>query len=262
MAIFANHAHVFPKEIWPEGTLDELRKLMDTCHIEKVVAFAPFADQVEQLGIEPNRWLAHELERFDNIYGFGTIDMNKKNPAKQAEDIAKLGFKGIKLHPAYQKFNVIADELKDFYAAAEELGLFLVFHMGVHWYRIKEYHPLLCDELAHLYPRLKFSMEHVGGLSFFLDAVAVLTNNSRTKNLYAGITSVLNKKKNLLWYLGEERIELLTKLITADQMIFGLDFPYNGVYETNESIEAIKNLNITNEEKEKILGGNLARILG
>ena len=73
-------------------------------------------------------------------------------------------------------------------------------------------------------------MEHVGGLSFFLGALAVLTNNLEGGNVYAGITSVLNKSFNQLWYLGPERMELLVSLIGSKQMIFGLDFPYNDAY--------------------------------
>lgn len=261
MAIIANHAHVFPREVWPEGSIDELLKLMDACQIEEAVAFAPFTSQVQEVGIEPNRWLAQELTKYDRIYGFGTIDLEAGHLARQAETIAQLGFKGVKLHPAYQKFNILAEELHEFYAAAEELGLLLCFHLGVHWHLIKDYHPLLCDELAHLYPRLKFTMEHVGGLSFFLDAVAVLTNNLESKNVYAGITSVLNKKKNLLWYLGPERMELLAALIGSKQMIFGLDFPYNGVYETRESIEVIKGLDLPKQDQDRILGGNLDTLL-
>ena len=265
MVVFANHAHVFPKTVRPDGTIEELLKLMDACHIDQAVCFAPFANQVTGLGIEPNQWLAGALEKHDTLYGFGTIDLDKGHTGKQAEAIAKLGFRGVKLHPAYQKFNILADELNDFYAAAEELGLLLCFHLGVHWHRIKDYHPLLCDELAHNYPDLKFSMEHVGGLSFFLDALAVITNNMDSSrehnNIYGGITSVLNKRQNLLWYLGNERMELLANLIGSQHMIFGLDFPYNGVYEVNEAIAAIKSLDLTDEDKELILGGNLARLV-
>jgi predicted TIM-barrel fold metal-dependent hydrolase len=259
--IFANHAHVFPREVRPEGSIETLLRLMDKCQIKRAVAFAPFIDQVKDLGIDPNEWLAQELEKHDNICGFGTIDLDKPDLAKQAETIANLGFKGVKLHPAYQQFNILADELKDFYAAAEELGLLLCFHLGVHWHRIKDYHPLLCDELAHFYPNLKFTMEHVGGLSFFLDALAVLTNNLEGGNVYAGITSVLNKSFNQLWYLGPERMELLVSLIGSKQMIFGLDFPYNDAYRVQEAIDVIMGLDISAEDKANILGRNLARLL-
>ncbi|NMB13248.1 MAG: amidohydrolase family protein [Firmicutes bacterium] len=261
MDIFANHAHVFPRECRPEGSIEALLKLMDACQIKRAVAFAPFIDEVHDLGIDPNEWLARELEKHNSICGFGTIDLSKSDPARQAEAIANLGFKGVKLHPAYQRFNILADKLLDFYAAAEGLGLILCFHLGVHWHRIKDYHPLLCDELAYFYPNLKFTMEHVGGLSFFLDALAVLTNNLRTGNIYAGITSVLNTNQNLLWYLGPERMELLASLIGSSHMIFGLDFPYNGVAEVQEAIDVIQELELTAEDKAKILGGNLARLL-
>ncbi len=261
MVIFANHAHVFPKSLRPDGSLEELQRLMETCQIDRAVAFAPFADQVQELRLEPNQWLAEELTRYPNILGFGTIDLAKPDPAKQAEAITALGFKGIKLHPAYQKFNLVAEELENFYAAAEELGLFICIHMGVHWHRLKDYHPLLCDELAYFYPKLRFTIEHVGGLSFFNDALAVLANNLATGKVYAGITSVLNKNRHHLWYLGQERMELLAALIGSKQMVFGLDFPYNGIAEVQETIEAIRGLDISDEDKALIFGGNLQRIL-
>jgi len=61
--IFANHAHVFPREVRPEGSIETLLRLMDKCQIKRAVAFAPFIDQVKDLGIDPNEWLAQELEK-------------------------------------------------------------------------------------------------------------------------------------------------------------------------------------------------------
>ena len=87
MDIFANHAHVFPREVRPEGSIEALLRLMDKCQIKRAVAFAPFIDQVKDLGIDPNEWLAQELEKHDNICGFGTIDQTA-GFAKQAETIA------------------------------------------------------------------------------------------------------------------------------------------------------------------------------
>lgn len=71
----------------------------------------------------------------------------------------------------------MGDKACKVYSAAQENGLFLSFHTGLHWYRIADYQPLLFDEVAWNFPRLKFSMEHVGGYHFFRDALAVICNN-------------------------------------------------------------------------------------
>ena len=125
----------------------------------------------------------------------------------------------------------MADKLQDFYAAAEELGLLLCFHLGVHWHRIKDYHPLLCDELAYFYPKLKFTMEHVGGLSFFFDALAVLTNNLEKRQhlrgnhqcIEQGQESVVVSRPRAHGALGFPHRQ------RADDLRPG--FPYNGAAE-------------------------------
>ena len=38
--IFANHAHIFPKELRPEGSVDSLMKFLDECEIDKAVALS------------------------------------------------------------------------------------------------------------------------------------------------------------------------------------------------------------------------------
>ncbi len=264
MIKFANHAHVFPESVRADGTIKRLTELMERCQIERAVAFAPFSDQVSHLGTNPNAWLAKEIEATESIVGFGTIDPDGKDLGKQAEEMAQLGFRGVKLHPAYQRFSIMEERLSDFYVAAEELDLFLCFHSGIHWHRIKDYHPLLFDELAYRYPRLRFSMEHVGGLSFFDDALAVMLNNTppgKSGNVFGGITSVLNRTHNKQWFLGAQRVEMLLDLLGPDQFIFGLDFPYNKEAETEEAIAAVQSLQTSQESKDLILGGNLERVL-
>ena len=48
-----------------------------------------------------------------------------------------------------------------------------------------------------------------------------------------------------------------------DASIFGLDFPYNGAEKIRAAIDHICALeNFSDEAKEKLLGGNLRRVLG
>jgi predicted TIM-barrel fold metal-dependent hydrolase len=48
---------------------------------------------------------------------------------------------------------------------------------------------------------------------------------------------------------------------SIDQVIFGLDFPYNLEEATKIGLETIRGLPLTDADKDKILGGNLRREL-
>lgn len=253
--IFANHAHVFPKSFREDGTVDCLKALMDVCGIEKAVTFAPFSDMVEN----PNQWLFRELKGENSLFGFGTVDFSKDNVKDQVDEIAALGFRGIKLHPAYQKFNLVSQKAFEVYARAEEHGLVISFHTGIHWHRIQDYNVVLHDEIAYHFKNLKFTMEHVGGYAYFDQAVGVLCNNP--ENTFAGLTSVFDWEMNKFWYLNETRLKDLIHLIGADRCAFGLDFPYNDIEKTKHGIAVLYKLGLTDVEKQMIFGGTLQKLL-
>src|SRR5688572_11159507 len=53
MHVFAHHAHVFPANVNPNGTIDRLMLLLDACAIDEAVCFAPFPHQVRGMGLDP-----------------------------------------------------------------------------------------------------------------------------------------------------------------------------------------------------------------
>jgi len=123
---------------------------------------------------------------------------------------------------------------------------------------------LLFDEVAYNFPNLKFSMEHVGGYSFFKEALLVMNNNERKgKNIYAGLTSIametdsLGNKRAGAWSLSDDDLCTLIHQTGEKNSIFGLDFPYKDAEYTKNAIERIKNLPITEAAKKGILGENL-----
>ena len=264
--IFANHAHIFPEEIRPEGTVEKLLELMDECGIDMAVCFPPFHDRFRESGFvgDPNDWLAEKIKGNPRLIGFGNIDFEKGDFARQVEKIASLGFKGIKMHPPYQEFVIDGPEACEVYAKAEELGLFITFHSGMHWHRLRDNRVLLFDEVAWNFPKLKFSMEHIGGYHFFKEALAVMCNNSRREEdcVFAGWTSVGNRKgKGDVWYLTDEELETVIYQTGEDRSIFGLDFPFSSPEDIKNDIARIKNLDLSEECKEKILGKTLKKIL-
>jgi predicted TIM-barrel fold metal-dependent hydrolase len=158
-----------------------------------------------------------------------TIDFVRDNLKEQVDEIADCGLKGIKLHPQAQEFGIDSERAFKVYERAEELGLFISFHSGIHWHRLSESSVMLFDEVAYNFPELRFSMEHMGGYSFFNEALAVMVNNSRggiQPRIFAGWTSIFDESEMSVWSLTDRQLEVLIFQTGEDNQIFGLDFPF------------------------------------
>ena len=195
-----------------------------------------------------NRWLQSEIKNEKSLLGFGTVDFEKGQLKEQVTEIKELGFYGIKIHPAFQGVKVDSKELFEVYSQAEKENLFISFHTGLHWHRIRDYEMLLFDEVAWHFPKLKFSLEHVGGYSFFKEALLVMNNNSRNDEggaVYAGLTSV-NMETDMFsnvcsgaWSLTDDEICTLIHQTGEKRAIFGLDFPYKKRSDFNKNRKSL-----------------------
>ena len=150
--ITANHAHVFPKSIREDGTVDNLLRYMDDLNISKSVCFATLPVHLKPDNEETNAWLYKELKGKDRLVGFGAIDFEKDDVRSQVDRIADYGFKGIKIHPALQHIRVDGEKAFEVYEQAEKYGLFITFHSGLHWARVYDYLPWRFDEVAYHFP--------------------------------------------------------------------------------------------------------------
>ncbi len=265
--IFANHAHVFPEKIKPEGTIDKLKELLDECGIDKCVCFAPFHDRFEDIRnpVNPNKWLAEELKNQPDLYGFGVVDFTADNLRDEVDKIADLGFKGIKMHPPYQEFDIDGENAFKVYERAEELGLFISFHCGMHWHRLKGVRPILYDEVGWYFKNLRFSLEHLGGFHFYNEALAVMCNNSRMgiqPRVFAGWTSVSDRNGLSEWTLTNQQLETIINQTGEQSSIFGLDFPYKKADYIKYEIERYNSLNISDTAKQNLFGDTLKMVLG
>jgi predicted TIM-barrel fold metal-dependent hydrolase len=266
-SVLAHHAHVFPESVNASGTVERLLRLLDACDIDAAVCFAPFPHQMRDA--DPVQWLAGEIRGRDRLNGFGTVDVRRHDLRDQVRRIADAGMRGIKLHPNAQEFDLLGDVALEIYAAAQDEDLFLTFHSGVHHYRIKHYNVLGFDEIAYNFRKLRISLEHVGGYSFFNEALAVIVNNipfppepGKRPRVFGGLTSVFTSHYNRFWYMPRERLVEAVAQAGAQQLIFGLDFPYNLEENTKLGLETLRGLGLPPEDLALILGGNLRRELG
>jgi uncharacterized protein len=267
--VIAHHAHVFPESVNATGTTDRLLRLMDACAIDAAVCFAPFAHQLDGTGLDAVTWLAGALKNQPRLHGFGTVDVRRPDLRDQCRRIADAGFRGIKVHPNAQEFDMLGDVALQLYAAAQDLDLFLTFHSGVHHYRLRHYNVLGFDEIAWNFPKLRISLEHVGGYSFFPEALAVIVNNipfpprpGERPRVFGGLTSVFTPHYNRFWFMPRERLLEAVAQAGAAQLIFGLDFPYNLEDNTLLALGTLRDLGLSEADLALILGGNLRRELG
>ncbi len=261
--VFVNHCHLFPPqfEAPPDlpgsGRLEEWLEIMERLGIDRAVAFAPFLYQLPEGWWHCNQWLYEAIRDEPRLVGFITVHPKDPQALSILEEFARKGFKGVKFHPAVFRVALDDPEVEPFYAKAEELGLPIVFHTGVHGWLLKCYRPLLLDEVAQKHPKLKIVVEHMGGSEFFFEALAVVRNN---QNCYAGITGILRREIKgqavpLDW------LRLLLDVIGSHRIIYGTDYPYQGLKEIEEDLCIIRSLGLPPEDEENILGRTLERLI-
>jgi predicted TIM-barrel fold metal-dependent hydrolase len=163
----------------------------------------------------------------------------------------ELGFRGMKLYPTYQHFYTNDARVYPLYSKAEELGIPILIHTGSSIFkgaRMKYGDPLFLDDVAIDFPKLNLVMAH-GGRGFWYDRAFFLCKLH--PNLFIDIAG-LPPKRLLDYYPEFERL--------AHKYVFGSDWP--GVASIAENIAGVRALPISEENKERILGGNAAILLG
>jgi len=262
--IIANHAHLMPPNGgdtgWPGGDSEMLLRHMDFCGIDRVVVFPPFACQMQNNMKKANLWALKEVRKVrDRFIPAGTIFPLAKDVLEVLGILHDEGVKLAKIHPSIDVYDVADPSADECYARAGELDIALDFHTGPHGTRLSLAEPLKFDDIAWDYPNLKLVFEHLGGRTYFEQFMAILSNHKEGK-VFGGLTSVL-ASPNSLWYLGPGRVMDLVQCVGAEKLIYGLDFPWNSAQSNKLDIQTIKDLDVPETAKSRILGGNLVDML-
>jgi predicted TIM-barrel fold metal-dependent hydrolase len=173
------------------------------------------------------------------------------NPARELERlVTRHGFRGLKLYPTYEYFYPNDAMLYPVYAVAQELGIPVMWHTGSSVFppsRLKYGDPLYLDDVAVDFPELTAIITHSGRPFWYDRAYALARFHEHVYMEIAGLPP-----QRLLTYFPElERV--------ADKTLFGSDWP--SVLAVKKNIETIRQLPLSENAKEQILGGNAARIL-
>jgi predicted TIM-barrel fold metal-dependent hydrolase len=254
------HAHIYPDKIAAkavlnigafytlpmagDGTVDGLLRMGFEGRIDRFVVFSAAAIPGQVRSI--NDYIAGVCAQHGNFTGFGTMHPGFPNPAEEIERLIGLGLKGIKLHPDMQKFCIDDERMMDVYALLEEKGLPIVFHTGDYRYHWSE--PARLAKVLDRFPHLKTVAAHFGGWSVQDLAVESLKDRVCGFDVSSSIP-----------FLGRKRAVELIRLYGADRFLFGSDYP---MWDPGLCREEFMRLELTDEEKEKILYKNALNLLG
>jgi uncharacterized protein len=168
------------------------------------------------------------------------IGFAKHDPVSEAgqirqlliHEVKALGLRGLKLH------QVPTREILDTVA---ELGIPILFHPP----KVSDYHMI-----ANSYPQINFILAHLGSFasqnwSEHLQAIDVA---KRYPNVYLETSSVV----------FFEYLEMAVRELPEDKIVFGTDGP---LVDSRVELYKIRLLRLPEEKEEKILSGNILRLL-
>jgi predicted TIM-barrel fold metal-dependent hydrolase len=182
---------------------------------------------------------------FANINPYLVSDLGQ-----ELQNLVDAGCRGLKLLPTYQYFYPNEPLLYPLYARAQELQIPVMLHTGSSVFkgtRLKYGDPLFLDDVAVDFPHLNIVLVH-GGRGFWYDHAYFLARLH--PNVYLEIAGL--PPQNIMKYFPE--IDKIT-----DKVIFGSDWP--GLTDLKGNIDTIRQLPLSKEAIDQILGGNAARLL-
>ena len=222
----------------PEGMLP----VMDRVGIERACISALVAMTNDYM--YGNDLVADAIKRYPKRFiGYAVLDPNHhdgmETELKRCFD--KLGMKAIKLHTDLHGYPIDGPNYSAVLRYANDRRLITLIH-GVG-------NPETLEKLSLDYPNAKIIVAHGGGW------------DGRAPNKYL---PVVKKRANVyldsgagsLCYLGG--VEALVREVGTDKVLYGSDFPFGDALSEMGKIIYAK---IADEEKEKILGLNLLRLL-
>lgn len=262
MNIIDMHVHIFPDKIAEkaaasvgkfyklpygyDGTLDSALKNLDRAGIERFCAHsvATTPRQVERI----NDFVMDAYAKYpDRIIPFAAMHPGVEDPWKTMDDIVAAGFRGIKIHPDIQNFQLDApDVLKMIGAIAGRLPLLI--HTGD--YRYDNSGPDRMNHVLDIYPDLQVICAHLGGWGEW-ERVAASRLPGR-KNVFVDTCSTL-------YAVSPKRAVEIIRAYGVENVFFGTDYP---LWDAVEELDRFNKLELTETEREMIFHGNAERFFG
>lgn len=184
------------------------------------------------------------------LFSFGGIHPDSEDIAGEMRAIKELGLKGVKIHPDYQQTFIDDKKNLTIIEKAAELGLLVSVHAGLDLGFPDCTHctPLRAKNMLKLTGAENVILAHMGGFSMWEEVLDLLVGEKVRFD-----TGVVAR------YMDKGLATRMIKAHGADKVLFATDTPWAS-YE--DSYEFVTSLDLTEQEKNQILGENAAKLLG
>lgn len=256
------HVHIFPEKIahaaveklagisgiapCTDGTLAGTRELMKKSGIDRAVLLNIATKPTQLHGVNTS---AIEINRDKELYPLGSIHYAAPDWREYLIMLKEAGIRGIKLHPDYQGFMIYSPQLKDIYAACQEMDIFIVFHAGWDCYSPELVHatPSASALVAREFPRLKMVLAHMGALRMEDEVLKHLV----------GLDNVYFDTAMAATYMDREKVKMIIDKHGYERIFFGSDCPWEDPVDT---LNFIDGLGLKGHQREAILSQNVLEL--
>lgn len=275
------HTHAFPDSIarmaiqklehashtipFTDGTYSGLLRSEQEAGVDLAVV-QPVATSPRQV-IKINDYAAQINETYDGkgIVSFASIHPDFDGWKKELSRISSLGFKGIKVHPVYHCTDLDDIRYLRIFDRAAELGLIVLTHSGT---------DVGSPELVHCTPQMvRHVCDAIGDFTLIAAHMGCWKDWSEVPDLLADTSVYLDTSFSTGYlhplekdYYSPDELKLLDeqgflRLLSAfgpDRILFGTDSPWSNI---RESLDFIRALPVSEEDKKKICGLNAQKLL-
>ena len=173
--------------------------------------------------------------------------------SKHLDEIAKAGFKGIKIHPYYQGFSLDSPKAVPFFKAVRDAGLFVISHCGLDLGFAES--PMTCGPrqiaaLLRSVPGLVFIAGHLGGCAGNPPHSTDELLDFPECYIDTAVISVCDE---------DEESQRVISQWPADRIVFGTDYFWRDVAKIADWVRRFRP---DMEDRQKIFSLNAVRLLG
>lgn len=260
MKIFDIHVHIYPDKIAQKAS-ESIGIFYDGMPIQGNGSLADCIRWMDEAGV--NRFVAHSvamnphnvesINRFimdaytqmpDRIVPFAALHPDMQDIPAAVDRLVQQGFRGVKIHPDIQRFQVDAPHALDMLSAVAG-RLPVLIHCGDHRYDFDGPRRIL--NLHRQLPDLTIIGAHFGGWSEW----------SLANELLSGQENILVDTSSSFYSMDRETAVRMIRRMGAQNVCFGSDYP---MWTPKSELDFFLSLPLTDAEREDILWNNAARL--